>query len=395
MTTFHIFAKNFEKEIKFKQMRKFFLGLVVTCLVIACSSSSSDDGPTGGNDNFDRGALLSNVANNIIIPAFEDLQGKLSTLDIARGNFINDMTQSNLDALSNAWLEAYKVWQYVEMFNIGRAEGIDNTNHIGFVSFFNIYPLEVSDIQNGAENGNYDLTTANYHDGQGFPALDFLIHGIADSDASPLDKFTSNSKKEGYVIYLDNVVARMNTLTNRITDDWKNSYRDIFVTNLESSETGSISKIVNDYVFYYEKGLRANKIGIPAGNFSNTSLPEKVEGFYKKDVSKILALDAMTAVQDFFNGKSYKNTSTGESFKTYLEALERSDLVSTINTKFNDARQKLEALDDNFYNQINTDNTKMTQAYDALQLAVVSLKVDMMAAFNVSIDEGFQDNDGD
>lgn len=376
-------------------MKQFFLGLICLGFIVACSSSSSDDGPTGGNDNFDRAALLTNVADNIIIPAFEDLQTKQSALDVARGNFVNDMSQSNLDALSDAWLEAYKVWQYVEMFNIGKAEGIDNTNFIGFVSFFNIYPLEVSDIENGAQTGNYDLTTGNYHDGQGFPALDFLIHGRADSDAAALDKFTTNSKKEGYVTYLDNVVARMNTLTNRITDDWKNSYRDTFVANLSSSSTGSISKIVNDFVFYYERGLRANKIGIPAGNFSNEPLPNKVEAFYKKDVSKLLALEALTAVEDFFNGKTYNGSSTGESFKTYLEALDRSDLASTITTKFNNARQKLEDLDDSFYNQINVDNTKMTQAYDALQTVVVSLKVDMMGVFQVTLDEGFVDSDGD
>ena len=376
-------------------MKKFFLGLIITGLIVACSSSSSDDGPTGGNDNFDRGALLTNLADNIILPAFEDFQSKLSALDVARANFINDMTQSNLDALSDAWLDAYKVWQYVEMFNIGLADGIDNTNFIGFVSFFNIYPLEVADVQNGAANGNYDLTTANYHDGQGFPALDFLIHGIADADMSPIDKFTSNSNKEGYVTYLDNVVARMNTLTNRITDDWKNSYRNAFVNNLESSSTGSVSKIVNDFVFYYEKGLRANKIGIPAGNFSNSPLPEKVEGFYKRDVSKDLALEALTAVEDFFNGRKYNGSATGESFKTYLQAIDRNDLVTTITTKFSEARQKLQALDSDFYAQVNSDNTKMTQAYDALQSAVVSLKVDMMGAFQVTLDEGFVDSDGD
>ncbi len=376
-------------------IRNIFLLLTVFTLIIACTSSSSDDSSGSGSDNYDRSALLTNVADNIIIPAFEDLQSKLLNLDTARANFVSDVNQSNLDALSDAWLEAYKTWQYVEMFNIGKAEGIDNTNFIGFVSFFNIYPLEVSDIENGAADGNYDLTTSNYHDGQGFSALDFLIHGIADTDTNPLEKFTTNSKKDGYVTYLDDVVARMNALTNTITDDWKNSYRDIFVTNISSSTTGAVSKIVNDFVFYYEKGLRANKIGIPAGNFSNNPLPEKVEAFYKKDVSKILALEAISAVQDFFNGKQYNGTTTGESFKTYLEALNRSDLATTINTKFSNAKQKLQDLDTNFYNQINSDNTKMTQAYDALQLAVVSLKVDMMSAFDVDIDEGFRDNDGD
>ncbi|GAA4235888.1 imelysin family protein [Postechiella marina] len=376
-------------------IRKIFLALVAIGSIVACSSSSSDDGPSGKTDTFDRGLLLANIADNIIIPAFEDFQIKLSALDVARGNFVNDINQTNLDALSNSWLEAYKVWQYVEMFNIGKAEGIDNTNHIGFVSFFNIYPLEVADVQNGADNGNYDLTTSNYHDGQGFPALDFLIHGLADADGTSIEKFTTNTNKDGYVNYLTDIVSRMISLNNTILNDWKNGYRNSFVANVESSKTGSVNKTVNDYVSYYERGLRANKFGIPAGNFSNSPLPETVEAFYKQDVSKELALEALKAVQDFFNGKAYNGSTNGESYKSYLIALDRSDLATLINSKFDAAREKIQVLDNNFFNQINTDNTKMTEAYDALQLVVVSLKVDMMSAFDISIDEGFQDNDGD
>lgn len=377
-------------------MKKFFLAIVALGLIVACSSSSSsDDGPAGGDDNFDREALLVNLADNIIVPAFEDFKTKLSALDVARVNFANNSDQNNLEALSNAWFEAYKVWQYVEMFNIGEAEGIDNTNYIGFVSFFNIYPLEVEDIEKGAANGGYDLTSTNYHDGQGFPALDFLIHGIADADVQAINKFTTNASKEGYFTYLEDVVTRMISLNTTILNDWKNGYRNSFVANIESSKTGSVNKTVNDFVSYYERGLRANKFGIPAGNFSNDPLPETVEAFYKQNVSKTLALEALKAVQDLFNGKAYNGSVSGESYESYLIALKRNDLATLINSKLDTARQKIEVLDDNFYNQINSDNTKMTEAYDALQLVVVSLKVDMMRAFDVSLDEGFVDNDGD
>lgn len=372
------------------KMKKFFLVVIITALIAACSSSD-EGGTTERNDTFDRSALLTNVADNIIIPAFEDLQSNLSALGVARGNFINNMTQSNLDALSDAWLEAYKTWQYVEMFNIGKAE--ENGGLKGFVSFFNIYPVTIEDIQTGAANGNYDLNSANYHDAQGFPALDFLIHGVADSDATALDKFTTNPNKEGYVDYITNVVAQMNALNNSFINDWKNVYRDSFVSSTGNTITSALNKTVNDFVYYYEKGLRANKVGTPAGNFSNSPLPSTVEALYKRDVSKELALEALDAVQDFFNGKSYSGSATGESFRTYLNALDRGDLVTLINSRFDDARQKIQALDDSFYDQINSDNTKMTQAYDALQMAVVSLKVDMVQAFGVVID--FQDADGD
>ena len=371
--------------------KKNFLAVLITMLIMVACSSSSDDSPSDSGDNFDRGALLVNMADNIIIPAFEDLQTKLSAVDIARGNFINDINQTNLDLLSDAWLEAYKTWQYVEMFNIGKAE--ERGGDKGFVSFFNIYPLTIEDVQNGAASKNYDLDSSNFHDAQGFPALDFLIHGIANSDTSAIDKFISNTNKEGYISYLTDVVAQMNALNNSFANDWKNNYRDTFVSAAGNTVTSSLNKIVNDYIFYYEKGLRANKIGIPAGNFSNAPLADKVEALYKDDVSKALALEALNAVQDMFNGKQYNGTSTGESFRTYLAFLDRNDIVTLLNSRFDDARQKIEVLDDSFFSQVNTDNTKMTEAFDALQLAVVTLKVDMVNAFDIRLD--FVDADGD
>ncbi len=383
MTTFHIFAKNFEKEIKFKQMRKFFLGLVVTCLVIACSSSSSDDGPTGGNDNFDRGALLTNVANNIIIPAFEDLSNKLSELKTKKETFITTPNQDNLDAIRIAFVSAYKSWQNVEVFNIGKAEEV----LYGFQ--MNVYPTNTVDIENNISSGSYDLSNVNNNDAVGFPALDYMLYGLASDDTAILNKYADGK----YITYLSDIIDQMDSLTETVLNDWINSYKDIFISQTGNAATSALNKFTNDFVFYYEKGLRANKVGIPAGNFSSTPLPEKVEGYYSRVYSKEFALEALNAVQNLFNGKSFSEETTGESFNSYLIDLDRNDLVTLINSRFDDARQKLEALDSDFYAQVNSDNTKMTQAYDALQLAVVSLKVDMLQAFNIRVD--YVDADGD
>ena len=99
------------------------------------------------------------------------------------------------------------------------------------------------------------------------------------------------------------------------------------------------------------------------------------------------------AVQNVFNGKHYGSSASGESYKTYLTSLDKSDLATSINTKFDAAREKINSLDNSFYAQVNTDNTKMTQAFDALQEVVVLVKVDMLQAFNISID--YVDADGD
>lgn len=372
--------------------KKSLILFVFTAFIVACNSS--DDSNNGGtSDNFDRSTVLANVADNIIIPSFQDLQSKLSEMDVARGNFINVKSVSNLELLSNAWLEAYKVWQHVEMFNIGEAQNLGGGEDRGFVSFFNIYPVDVSDIENAVSTGNYDLNTANYHDAQGFPALDFLIHGIASGDIAPIDKFTTNAKATAFGTYISDVTAQMITLNNRVLNSWESSYRDTFVANTQTGLNGSFNTIVSDYVFFYEKGFRAVKIGIPAGNFSATPLPESVEAFFKKDVSKLLALEAQTAIENLFKGKAYNASEIGASFKTYLEFLDRDDLVTALNAHFSSARTAINGLNDNFYQQVIDNNVQMTTAYDAIQAAVPKLKIDMVQQFGVTID--YFDSDGD
>ncbi len=364
-------------------MKKIFLGFVLLGLMLACSSSSTDDAPSGKTDNFDRAALLINVADNIIVPAFEDLNAKLTTLKSDKDAFISTQNQTNLDVLRTSWLSAYKSWQSVEMFNLGKAEAI----LYGFQ--MNVYPTNTSDVEANISSGNYDLANVNNNDAVGFPALDYLLYGIANDDDLILIKYADANYKN----YLSDVVDQMQSLTETVLNDWTSTYRNIFVSQTGNTATSALNKFVNDFIFYYEKGLRANKIGIPAGNFSNTPLPDRVEGFYSEIYSKELSLDALNAIQDLFNGKAYSNNSSGASFKTYLEQLDRSDLSTLINSRFTIAFQKIQDLDASFSSQVNTDNTKMTQAFDALQLAVVSLKVDMLQAFNIGVD--FVDADGD
>ncbi len=367
-------------------MRKKIIGLLVLAVVIyACSKSESiTPDPT---DNFDRKEMLTHIADNLIIPAFEDFNTKSTALKTAATDFSNSPTAQSLTALRNAWYTAYKTWQHIEMFNIGKAEELQ------FVNFINIYPVTVADVDANITSGTYDLNHSNNHDAQGFPALDYLLYGVGSDDTAILEKYTTNANAANYKKYLTDIATKINGITKQVLDDWKGSYYDKFINNSGNTATSSLNKLVNDYIYYYEKGLRANKIGIPAGNFSATSLPEKVEAFYRKDISKELALEALTAVQNFFTGKHYSSNNAKLGLNVYLQSLNKASLATNITNSLATARTQLNTLDANFYQQIKTDNTAMTKTYDALQKVVVLLKVEMLQAFKINVD--YVDADGD
>ncbi|NRA92693.1 MAG: imelysin family protein, partial [Psychroserpens sp.] len=321
-------------------MKKIFIPFIAISLVFACSSSDSDS-DNGGQDTFNRQAMLSNWADNIIVPAIQGFSSSLDQMVSAKNDFIANPDQTTLTNLRTSWLSAYSNWQYVEIFNIGPAESIN------YAFQMNIYPTNVQDIQNNIANGNYDLTSVNNNDAVGFPAVDYLLYGIADNDSDILNAFTSDANANGNTQYLSDVIDQMQTLTNTVLTNWTTNYKDVFAANTGNTATSSTNLIANDFIFYYEKGLRANKIGIPAGVFSTTPFSDKVEAFYNQEVSKMLALTALDAVQDFFNGRTYNSNQTAESFKSYLDFLNTikngEDLSTLINAQFNEARTKIQA----------------------------------------------------
>lgn len=368
-------------------MFKKYISLSFLAVLIMACSGSSNNGPSGGGDNFDRSTLLTNVANNIIIPAFQDLNQKLATLKTDATAFTNTPTTATLATVRTSWYNAYKTWQHVSMFDIGKAEELQFVNH------FNIYPVTVADVESNVTSGTYNFDSPNNHDAQGFPALDYLFYGVGNDDTAILAKFTTDAKANGYKKYVNDIVAKMNTVATTILNDWNGAYKNDFINSTANTATSSLNKLVNDYIFYYEKRLRANKIGIPAGVFSSTSLPDRVEAFYRKNISRELAVEGLTSVQNFFEGRAYKGTSTGASFKSYLVSLNRQDLADKITNQLAAAKTKLNQLNVSLYQQVKSDNTQMTLTYDELQKAVVLLKVDMLQAFNVVVD--FVDADGD
>jgi len=373
--------------MKFLKLSLFFAILAVA--ITACSSDS--DGPEETVDTFDRSAMLANWADNIVIPAYSSFNSKVVEMEAATMAFNETPTVENLQSLRSVWQDAYISFQNVSMFEIGKAEELRFRNRL------NVYPTNAAQIEDFIATGNYDFALPSTIDKQGFPAFDYMLNGLAETDAEIVTFYTSNPNAEGYKNYLIDLSQTISSLTNEVLTSWTGGYRDTFVANSSSSASGAVDKLTNDYIFYFEKALRAGKIGIPAGVFSNGTLPQNVEAFYKKDISKELLLEAINASVDFFNGKSFNGNTTGPGFKAYLDYLNTikngENLSALINSQFTISKNKANELNSNFVQQIENDNSKMLATYDELQRIVILLKVDMVQALDVSID--YVDADGD
>lgn len=376
-------------------MKKIIGILCVLALVWACSNDSETDDSVIVDPeeevSFERSTMLINWADNIIIPSYQAFTADMDDLLNTFNTFKADVNEGNLIALRASWLNAYKSWQHVEMFEIGPAESV------GFQLNMNIYPTDNEKIDGFIVNGSYDLSLSSNRSAKGFPALDYLLNGLGDTDADIL-AFYNGDNKEAYLQYTEDVLMDMQSLTETVVSDWTNGYRDTFVANDGASSTASVDRMVNDYIFYYEKYLRAGKMGIPLGVFSGSTLPRNVEAYYEATISNELFLEGLSAVQDFFNGNHFNSSTQGESLASYLDALNTlkngEDLSTLINDQFNTAKNMVLDLSA-FRAEIENSNppTSMLLAYDEVQKAVPMLKVDMVSAMSISID--FVDADGD
>ncbi len=370
-------------------MKKIVFILSLVALFVACS-------PEGGNntdgDNYDRTALLTNWADNIIVPSYVNYQTKVQTLATHTATFVATPTEANLQTVRTSWLEAYKAYQYIAMYNLGKAEEINLT------MASNTYPTSAIGIESNISSGSYNLALLSQFDKQGFPALDYLINGLGTNDASIVVFYAANANATNYKQYLTTVVGKLKTNADAVVTDWNSGFRNSYVANNGTSVSSSVNKTVNLFVKNLEKDIRTGKIGIPAGIFSSGVLfPEKVEGYYKNDISKELLTVSIKAAQDFFNGKHFHHPTTGEGLKSYLDFLNAirngQKLSDIINNQFATIYTVNNVLNNSFSQQINTDNSKILAAYDALQQNVIYIKLDMMQALNITID--YVDGDGD
>lgn len=373
-------------------MKKWILGslsmiLLTTVLFTACKKKEKK--PVVPADNFDRKAMLMNYADGYIIPAYIDMTGKLSALKEQVDKFAADPTDVRLTAVQQAWKNAYITWQKVDMLEFGPAEDIS------LRMLINTYPATVSKINGNISSGGYNLETFGNKDAQGFPALDYLLNGIG-SRQEVLAAYTTDAQATARKQYLKDVAAKMIEKVQDVSNSWS-TYKVTFVEKTGTDAASSLSNMVNSYVLYYERYLRAGKIGLPVGAMSGAAAPQLTEAYYSSELSKELALTALKAVKDFYDGKSY-NGMDGQGFRDYLSAVGTKDnngklMSDVIATEMEEAIFALGSLNTTIKDGVTNNRSQVLSIYESLQQIVPLLKVDMVSAFGISIT--YVDNDGD
>lgn len=381
-----VFLTLYLERLQINKMKKITLTfLLILTTIISCNEASEEiSGPS-----YDRGTLLNNWYIHSIQPRLSEFKSKLDIMEAASKEFKIKKDNSSLNSLRQKYIDAHMAWQRVEMINIGKAE------EIYYNSKMNVYPVNTARVSANISSGTYDFNNANNNAAQGFPTIDYMLYGLGESDEKIIEVYTNDNN---HANYLTDVTENMKNITEDVVGSWE-TYKNEFISSTDNTATSAFNIMVNDFLFYYEKGFRANKIGIPGGVFSSGPLPENVEGYYSRVNSKKYAIEAYNGIIEFYEGKQHEtgNYYSGSTLKSIISDLDENtgdnNLGNKISNKMTIALQKITDLDDDFVNQIETNNTKLLQTYDAIQEIVVLLKVDMLQLLSVTVD--YIDADGD
>ena len=347
------------KSIHIALLAALFLGAAFSC------KKTPDPTP-----EFDKASLLTNLADNVIVPAIDDFASKTETLEADYQNFQQDRSAANLETVRQSWKEAYISWQTVKIFDFGPFRSYALKGAIG------TFPTDTTKIENNIAAGSYNLGTVDNTDAIGLPSLDFLLYRN-----NALSYFIDDV----YAQYALDVIQKMKSEIQAVKTQWT-TYRSTFIASTGTETTSAFSELVNEFNRDYELGKNA-KVGIPIGKQSlGIQLPEYIEARYS-GISFDLLKANMMALKSVYTGAS------GVGFDDYLVHLERSDLNNTINANFNDIIATINGFSGTLEQEMQSNVSGLDNLYNELQAQVVYLKTDMTSAFGILIT--YQDNDGD
>lgn len=362
------------------------LGAIVA---IGCNKKD-DDNNNGSGNGLDRKPMLENYATNYVVPAYADMVQQLSSLKASVETFNTTPNPTNLTAVRESWKTAYITWQKVDLLEFGPAE------EATLRTFVNVYPVSTTKVDGNISTGTYNLEEFGSKDAQGFPAMDYLLNGIASTDQVIIDLYTTDANAANRKQYLADVVNKVIEKVSGVNDKWA-SYSGTFMNNTGTDVNSSLSTMVNAYVLYYERYFRSGKVGLPVGAMTGFASPQVTEAYYYPSISKELALTALNSVKDFYKGNGYNGTQ-GASMQSYLASIGTKDdngvLISDlIETEMNQAITALQGLNTTIIDGVQNNRTQVLTIYEEIQDVVPLLKVDMVSAFSISIT--YTDNDGD
>jgi len=320
-------------------MRKVF-GIVLMLSIVAfgCKKKKTNE----EEEKFDRGLMLKNYAENVIIPSYKDAQSSVNQMLVSIDAFVSNTTLQNLENAQNAWVAAYGEWQYANPFNVGPAaeQGLSKS----MFEEVSTFPVSETKINDAVINGVYSFSDFN-RDARGYLAIEYLLFGtLSESNDDVLNLFTTQAHRK---TYLKECATNIKSRIDNVVNQWTTSFTNEFIKNNGTDVGSSTSQLYNEFVKSFETNKNF-KIELPMGlrPGQTQAEPQLVEAYYSGKSLHFLKIH-LSAIENIYYGKS-KTGADGLGFKDYLETVTGGkDLVTSTLAQWDNVIVKINAIPTN------------------------------------------------
>ncbi|NJL34588.1 MAG: imelysin family protein [Chloroflexaceae bacterium] len=214
-------------------------------------------------EGFSRSAMLDDIANLVILPAYEQFTERTATLQEAARTLSDAPTAANLQATRQAWREAVLAWQPLRLFIL------DDIRRTLLHSGVNKWPTNTEFIEQFiAEEATLDaaLIAGAGSTSKGVPALEYLLFSPTGDDAAVLAALTNDPRRMQYVVAL---TQDLHTTALALQEAWTQPDEG-YVIEFVSNDSGgammqsSVSELSNELVNALEM-LVQTRLGEPLG----------------------------------------------------------------------------------------------------------------------------------
>ncbi|KGJ94953.1 imelysin family protein [Colwellia psychrerythraea] len=373
--------------------------LMLTSLLSACgggSDTATDPKPDTGtpitplitiDDEF--GFWLTDLANNHILPSYQNLQDTSALLSSQAVDFCDQQNQSSdeLTALQQSWRKVMSSWQTIQWLKVGP---IVNDNRIFRMHY---WPDSKDSVGRGVTNllTTSELVTEAFIatqsvGSQGLPALEQLI--FADNQHSLLT--ASDQAKRCEV--LTAISANVATISQDVNSEWQiiggNYHAQLTQgTGDFSSKKDAVEELVTNWLEQIER-VKDEKMLVPL-SVASPGIPSIAE--------HVLSDESVISIQkNIATFKVIYSAGGGHGFDDILiDHLSQQNIATEMLTAIDNAIVSANELTGSYETLLKTPEgrVQISATIDVLRAVRDVLTVDFVQATDINI--GFNSNDGD
>ncbi len=337
--------------------------------------------PKDGGDKFDRAGMLTNLGNNVIVPAHQQLSSTATALKTRENYFAGNPSTAKLDSLKVAFLTAYTAFMKVEAYSLSPNNETRNLN---------VFVTDTTQINANISSGVYNLSAANNIQAKGYPAIDYLL--FSRSSTEIINLFTTDLNATKRIQYLNDITNEIETVSANASTSW-NSYLTQFISASGTDIGSSVGMLMNDLAFEIER-CRKERVGNSLGYIGFVSSgnvdAHLLEAYHSRHSKELLAAN-LRELKILYEGGA------GSGFDDYLVYLNAEfngqPLASAVSNQFDLVIQMAEIIPVDYSTALTTNRPDMESLFLELKKLTVMLKVDMSSQLGVIIN--YSDNDGD